>query len=166
MELVKPEIGLLFWMCVTFLIVLFLLAKFAWKPILKMISDREESISSSLDAAKQAREELANLKATSERVMKEAHAERDALLREARDIKDKIIAEAKSAAQEEGRKIISQAKDSITSEKNAALRQLREQVVNMAMDASAKILKQQLADPKQQEALIEAYLNEVNSSAN
>ena len=166
MELVKPEIGLLFWMCVTFLIVLFLLSKFAWKPILKMISDREESISNSLDAAKQAREDLANLKATSEKVMKEAHAERDALLREARDIKDRIIAEAKTAAQEEGRKIIAQAKDSITSEKNAALRQLREQVVQMAMEASTKILKKELANPQQQEALIESYLNEVNASAN
>ncbi len=164
MKLVQPEIGLIFWMCVTFLIVLFLLRKFAWKPILKMIGEREDSITSSLVAAQKAREELANLKATSEEVMKAAHAEKDALLREARDIKDKIIAEAKNTAQEEGRKIINQAKESITSEKNAALRQLKEQVVSMAIDASSIILKHQLTDPKQQEALIEAYLNEVKAN--
>ena len=164
MKLVQPEIGLIFWMCVTFLIVLFLLRKFAWKPILKMIGEREDSITSSLVAAQKAREELANLKATSEEVMKAAHAEKDALLREARDIKDKIIVEAKNTAQEEGRKIINQAKESITSEKNAALRQLKEQVVSMAIDASSIILKHQLTDPKQQEALIEAYLNEVKAN--
>jgi F-type H+-transporting ATPase subunit b len=164
MELVKPEIGLIFWMVVTFLIVLFLLKKFAWKPILQMIGEREDSITGSLEAARMAKEELANLKATSERIIKEAHAERDTLLREARDVKDKIIAEAKASAQEEGRKIVAQAKDSITTEKNAALRELKEQVVNMAMDAASKILKQQLENPKQQEALIESYLNEVNAN--
>jgi F-type H+-transporting ATPase subunit b len=129
-----------------------------------MIGEREDSITSSLVAAQKAREELANLKATSEEVMKAAHAEKDALLREARDIKDKIIVEAKNTAQEEGRKIINQAKESITSEKNAALRQLKEQVVSMAIDASSIILKHQLTDPKQQEALIEAYLNEVKAN--
>lgn len=164
MELVKPEIGLLFWMCITFLIVLVLLRKFAWKPILTMISEREDSITSSLDAAQRAKEELANLKATSEKIIQEAHSERESLLREARDIKDKIIADAKTSAQEEGRKIVAQAKESITNEKNAALRDLKEQVVSMAMDAAAKILKQELADPKKQEALIEGYLNEVNAN--
>src|SRR5207249_935754 len=106
MKLVTPDIGLLFWMLVSFLIVLFLLRKYAWKPILKMLHEREENIAEALNTARKAKEEMTSLKADNERLLNEARAERDKMLREARDTKDSIIAEAKSKAQAEANKVL------------------------------------------------------------
>src|SRR5688500_15975122 len=101
MELIKPEIGLIFWMAVSFLIVLFILGKFAWPVILKSLKEREESIAGALNSAKLAKEEMAMLKADNEKLIMQARAERDQMLKEARDMKDAIIAEAKTKAQSE-----------------------------------------------------------------
>src|SRR6185436_13934237 len=109
MKLVTPDIGLLFWMLVSFGIVLFLLKKYAWKPILSSLKEREESIAEALNTAKKAKEEMTALKADNERLLNEARLERDKMLKEARDTKDAIIAEAKGKAQAEANKIMSSA---------------------------------------------------------
>src|SRR6476646_4623212 len=98
MELVKPSIGLIFWMVVSFSIILFILAKFAWKPILGMIKDREESIENALASAEKAKEEMKALQSSNERILAEARNERDAMLKEAREIREKMIADAKGLA--------------------------------------------------------------------
>ena len=164
MELVKPEIGLIFWMLLTFLIVLFLLRKFAWKPILKFISDREESIENTLKSAEQVKAEMAALKTSSENILKEAAGERDKMLREAKDLKDKIISEAKTQAQEEAKKVMAQAMEAINKEKDSAFRELKEQVAGLAMEAATRILKHELSNKEKQETLVGEYLNEVNAN--
>src|SRR6185436_251141 len=113
MKLVTPDIGLLFWMLVSFGIVFFLLKKYAWKPILSSLKTREESIAEALNTARKAKEETTLLKADNERLLNEARAERDAMLREARDTKDAIVSEAKSKAQAEANKVLAQAREAI-----------------------------------------------------
>ena len=116
MNLAHPE-SLLFWNTLIFLILLFLLGKYAWKPIMGAVKQREESINKALESAEEARAQMANLKADNERLLAEARAERDAMLKEAREIKDKIVAEAKEEAGREGEKLIKQVKQVIESEK-------------------------------------------------
>ncbi|HZJ21276.1 MAG TPA: F0F1 ATP synthase subunit B, partial [Pricia sp.] len=120
MDLLKPELGLIFWTVLSFGILLFLLGKFAWKPILKSVNDRENSIRDALAEAENARKEMQNLQADNERILKEARAEREAMLKEAREIKDKMIADSKEQAKVEGDKMIKQAQSAIESEKKAA----------------------------------------------
>ena len=119
MNLSHPE-SLLFWNTIIFLILLFLLAKFAWKPIMAAVKQRENSINQALEAAEEAQKQMANLKADNERLLAEARAERDVILKEARDIKDKIVSEAKEEAHREGVKLIQQAQQAIESEKKVA----------------------------------------------
>ena len=125
MELVTPAIGLVFWMSVTFLFIFFILKKFAWKPILNMIKEREDSIESALQAAEKAKLEMKELQAGNERILAEAMAERDNLLREARETKDSIVNEAKTKAKAEADKLINQALESIRNEKMAAITELK-----------------------------------------
>ena len=109
MELIKPGIGLLFWMTLSFSIVLFILAKYAWKPILKSLKDRDNSIAEALNAAEKARTEIDQLKSDNEKIMQEARNERDKLLAEAREIKDSIVNDAKDKAKAEATKLLAQA---------------------------------------------------------
>ncbi|MBL7893072.1 MAG: F0F1 ATP synthase subunit B, partial [Bacteroidia bacterium] len=120
MELVKPAFGLIFWMFISFGIIVFILKKYAWSPILGMLKEREDGIQNALDAAKKAKEEMASLQSNNERIISEAKAERDKLLKEAREMKDSIIAEAKAKAGKEGEKLMSAARESINNEKMAA----------------------------------------------
>ena len=120
MELVTPGFGLVFWTTVSFLILLVLLRKFAWKPILSAVNDREESIEEAIQQAQKAREEMANLKADNERILNEARAERDQMLKEARDIRDNMINESKDVAKNEADKIMTSAREAIENEKKAA----------------------------------------------
>ncbi len=121
MDLVTPEIGLIFWTTVTFVILLFLLAKFAWKPILSAVKNREESIREALLSADKAREEMAQLKSDNEQVLREARAERDSILRDAREIREKMIADAKEIAGTEANKMVEQARELIENQKMAAI---------------------------------------------
>ena len=161
MELVKPGIGLVFWMTVSFLIVLFILKKYAWGPILSSLKERETSIEDSIQQAEKARQEMEALKADNEQIIREAKAERDLLLREARDTKDKIIAESKDKATEEANKIIASARDSINNEKMAAITELKNQVANLSIEIAEKVLKQELENKEKQQQVVNAYLNEV-----
>ena len=160
MNLAHPE-SLLFWNTITFLILLFLLSKYAWKPIMKSVKEREASINSALEAAEEAKKEMQNLKANNERLLAEARVERDLMLKEAREMKDKIVAEAKEEAQREGDKLLKQAKDLIDSEKKVALAQLKDQIAALSIEMAQKIMINELVDTKKQTVLINNYLKDV-----
>ena len=160
MNLAHPE-SLLFWNTITFLILLFLLSKYAWKPIMKSVKEREASINSALEAAEEAKKEMQNLKANNERLLAEARVERDLMLKEAREMKDKSVAEAKEEAQREGDKLIKQAKDLIDSEKKVALAQLKDQIAALSIEMAQKIMINELVDTKKQTVLINNYLKDV-----
>jgi len=161
MELIKPAIGLIFWMCLTFGIVLFILKKFAWKPILKALKDRENSIQSALDTAKKAREEMANLRADNEKIIAEAKTERDSILKEAREIKEKMIIEAKNRASKEAEKIVTVARENIQNEKMAAITELKNQVAHLSIEIAEKILKQELSEKDKQKSIVKNLLEDV-----
>lgn len=156
------SVGLFFWQTLLFLALLFLLRKFAWKPILKMVDDRTNSIDDALSAAEKAREEVAQMKADNERIMKEAREERDAILKEAREIKDKTIAEAKGQAATEAQRIMDDAQVQIEHQKMAAITELKNQVGEMSIAIAEKILRNELADKAKQEALVEEQMKDFN----
>lgn len=158
MDLVTPGFGLVFWTVISFLILLFILKKFAWKPILGAVSSREESIKEALAAAEAARREMENLQADNERVLQEARAEREAMLKEARDMKNKMIADAKDEAKLTADKMIAQAQEAIQSEKKAAIAELKGQVASLSLEIAEKVVKQELSNKGQQEKLVEDML--------
>lgn len=162
MELIKPSIGLIFWMSVSFLAVLFILGKFAWPVILKSLREREESISNALNSAQKAKEEMAALKNDNEKLLQQARAERDSLLKEARDTKDAIIAEAKSKAQAEANKILAASRETINNEKMAAITELKNQVAAMSVEIAEKILRHELSNDEKQKALMDGLMKDVN----
>jgi F-type H+-transporting ATPase subunit b len=162
MELVKPSIGLIFWMVVSFSIILFLLKKFAWKPILGMIKEREESIENALAAAEKAKEEMKALQSDNERILAEARAERDTMLKDAREIKEKMLAEAKATAGKEGERLLTAARENIQNEKNAAITELKNQVATLSIEIAEKILRSELSSDEKQKALVSTLLKDVN----
>ncbi|WP_306351314.1 F0F1 ATP synthase subunit B [Flavobacterium sp. '19STA2R22 D10 B1'] len=161
MDLITPEIGLFFWQTVTFIILLLLLAKFAWKPILGAISVREEGINSALASAEQARKEMQNLKADNERILQEARAERDLMMKETREMKEKMIADAKHEAQVEGGRMMEQAKAAIQNEKNAAMAELKQQVSTLSLEIAEKLLREELSNKDAQVKLVDRMLGDV-----
>jgi len=160
--MIEPGIGLLFWMTLTFIILLFLLAKFAWKPILTAVNDREVTIIDALNQAKLAKQEMAQLKEDNERILREARAERDGILKEARDMKDKIVNQAKDSAKVEGEKMIEAARQSIQTEKNAAMADIKTQIGTLSVSIAENILKEKLDNDGAQNALVENILNKSN----
>jgi F-type H+-transporting ATPase subunit b len=161
MELVTPSIGLIVWQTLAFLLLVFLLGKFAWKPVLGAIKERERSIDDALEAAKKAKEEMARLTNENEALLKEARAERDVILKEAKQLKDQIVSDAKASAQAEGAKLIEKAKQEIDSQKAAALAEVKNQVAELSLQIAEKVLSKQLEDQKKQEALVSDLLKEV-----
>lgn len=160
MDLIKPEFGLIFWTALSFLILLFVLKKFAWKPILGAVSDREEGIKDALASAEKAKLEMENLTADNERILKEARAERETLLKEAREIKGKMIADAKDEALIQAGKMIEQAKTAIESEKKAAMAELKNQVAELSVDIAEKVVRTELSSKDKQLKLVEDMLGE------
>lgn len=160
MELVKPDLGLFFWMMITFLIVLFLMTKFAWKPIMKMIKDREASIDDALKSAEKAKAEIASMQADNERLLNEARRERDTMLKEARDMKDAIVGEAKGKAKAEADKLLAAAREAIQNEKMAAITDLKNQVAQLSIDIAEKMLKRELSSDSKQKELISDLLKD------
>jgi F-type H+-transporting ATPase subunit b len=161
MELVKPAIGLIFWMTLTFVIVLFLLKKFAWKPILNIIKEREVSIAQALESAEQAKREMKNLKAGNEKLLQEARMERDKIIKEASEIRETMLNDAKGKAKVEADKIISSARETINNEKNAAIAELKNQVATLSIEIAEKILKSELSNEDKQKALVSTLLQDV-----
>jgi F-type H+-transporting ATPase subunit b len=161
MNLVKPEFGLIFWMTVTFLIVFFLMKKFAWGPILNMIHEREESIETALAAAEKAKEEMAELQMSNEKLLAEARIEKDKMLKEAREIKETMINDAKELAQKEAQRMIAEARNSIQNEKMAAINELKNEVAVMSVEIAEKIIRKDLSKDENQKALVASLINDV-----
>jgi F-type H+-transporting ATPase subunit b len=161
MELVKPAFGLVFWMVISFSIILFLLKKFAWPVILTALDERERSISDALNSAQKAKEEMANLKADNEKLLQEARNQRDLLLKEARDAKDAIINDAKAKATEEAERLRKIAREDIQNEKNAAINEMKNQVASLSIQIAEKVIRQQLSTDEKQTALVANLLKDV-----
>ena len=154
------SIGLFVWQTVLFLALLFLLRKYAWKPILSAVEEREEGIKNALEAADNAKNEMEALNADNERILREAKAERDSILKEAREIKEGIINEAKEKANVEADKIITSAKEQIAHEKMKAITELKNSVAILSIDIAEKVLKNELKDKdKQQEFIAQTLKN-------
>ena len=153
--------GLFIWQIVIFVGLIFLLKKFAWKPILEAVNDREEGIKNALLSAENARKEMQNLQADNQRILQEARLERDNMLKDAREMKEKMVADAKNEAQVQGLKMIEQAKAAIESEKNAAMAELKLQVSTLSLSIAEKILKDELSNKEAQTKLVEKMLGDV-----
>jgi F-type H+-transporting ATPase subunit b len=159
--LLNDHLGFVVWSAVAFLILLFLLAKFAWKPIMGAIDERERSIESALLKAEAAKEEMSRLTSENESLLKQARIERDAILSEAKKVKDGIIADAKEAAQREGARQIELARIEINSQKAIAMADVKNQVAALSLQIAEKILQKQLEDQQKQDELISQLLKEV-----
>lgn len=160
MELVTPELGLIFWSALSFIVLMFILGKFAWKPILNSVNERESSIKNALAEAEKARLEMKNLQADNERILKEARAERETMLKEARDLKNKIVSDAKEEAQAQAGKMIEQAQTAIESEKKAAMAELKSHVAGLAVEIAEKVVRDELSNKDKQLELVESMLDD------
>jgi F-type H+-transporting ATPase subunit b len=152
--------GLFFWQTLIFVGLIFLLKKFAWKPILDAVNEREEGIKNALLSAENAKKEMQNLQADNQRILQEARMERDTMLKEAREMKEKMIADSKNEAQVAGQKMIEQAKAAIESEKNAAMAELKSQVSSLSLEIAEKLLKDELSNKEAQVKLVEKMLGD------
>lgn len=154
------SLGLFFWQTLLFVILIFVLKKYAWKPILSAVEEREEGIKNALEAADNAKKDMEALKADNERILREAKAERDSILKEAREIKETIIAEAKTQASDEADKVLASAREQINNEKLAAITELKNQVADLSIDIAEKVLKSELKDADKQKELVNNALKE------
>ena len=154
------EFGLFFWQVLIFVGLILLLKKFAWKPILDAVNEREEGIKNALESAEKAKKDMENLKSDNEKLLADARAERDALMKEAREIKEKMISDAKADAQAQGEKMINQAKAAIESEKNAAMADLKNQVASLSLEIAEKLLKDEFSNTEAQTKLVEKMLGD------
>lgn len=161
MGLVTPNPGTIFWMIIIFGIVLFILRKFAWKPILNALKDREESIAQALNSAEEAKKQVAGIKAENEIIMAEARKEKGLILKEAKEIKDKIIAEAKEKAIMETQKAIETARIQIQNEKNSAINDIKKQVAELSVMIAEKVIKKELSNKAEQEKLMDGLIDEI-----
>ncbi len=158
--MLSVSFGTVIWSTIAFLVVAFILAKMAWKPILASIKERENSIDDAIKSAEKAREEMANLQASNENLIKEARIERDSMMKEARDMKDKMLAEAKDRADAEYSKIVASAKDAIRAEKIGAISEIKNQVANLSLEIAEQVIRQELKSDDKQKELINKYLQE------
>ncbi len=155
------SLGLFIWQSLLFIALVLLLRKFAWKPILNSVDEREDGIKSALAAAEEAKKEMQNVTADSERLLKEARGEREAMLKEAREIKEKLIADSKEQAKVEGDKMLKQAQAAIESEKKAAVADIKHQVANLSVEIAEKVIKEQLSSKDKQLKLVEDMLGDI-----
>ncbi|MFT6634088.1 MAG: F-type H+-transporting ATPase subunit b [Bacteriovoracaceae bacterium] len=155
------SIGLFFWQTIIFIALILLLKKFAWKPILDSVNEREQGIKDALLSAEKAREEMASLQSDNELTLKKARVERDTLLKEAREIKQKLIDDAKSEAKNEASKIIAQAKEAIQNEKNSAIVDLKNQMADLSVGIAEKVLQSKMSEDKAQMNLVKELIKDV-----
>ena len=161
MGFVTPDYGTLFWMVIIFGIALYILKKFAWKPILKALKDREASIASALSAAEKAKEEMEKLKAGNEKIIAEARREKEIILKEAKEIKDKIVSEAKSQARTEGQKLIEEARRQIEDEKKTAIGEMKKQMVEISVLVAENVIRKELKEQDMQEGMVDDLLKDL-----
>jgi F-type H+-transporting ATPase subunit b len=153
--------GLFFWQLLLLVLLLLVLRKYAWKPILNAVEEREAGIKDALDAAENAKKEMQNLTADSERLLKEARIEREAMMKEARELKEKIVSDAKELAKTEGDKMIKQAQLAIESEKKAAVAEIKDQVASLSLEIAEKVIKGEFSDKNKQLKLVEELVGEI-----
>ena len=161
MDLITPGTGLIFWQLIGFLGLLFILIKFAWKPMLEALEERESSIDNALKSAEIARNEMANLKSENEKLLAEARKERDEILAKAQESSNKMIEEARDEATKAGNEMIEKAKSVIETEKKAALAEVKTQVATLTLEVSEKLLRKNLADDKAQKELLDGFINDL-----
>ena len=161
MSLITPEFGLLFWQTLIFLILLLLLARFAWKPILGSLKEREDSIDAALKMAENAKLEMQALKAGNEKLLTDARHERDQMLKEGQRIANQLVEQAKTTAVEEANRISQQAREAIQQEKNQALAEVKNTAAQLSVDIAERVLRRELADPTSQQKLVDEYLKDV-----
>jgi F-type H+-transporting ATPase subunit b len=161
MELLLPELGLFIWTLLAFLAVFFILKKFAWKPLLTTLTERETSIATSIASAQKVKEEMASMKSEHEQLLVQAREERSHILKEAKDAKDKIVNDAKNEATEAANKIMAEARTQIQNEKMAALIDIKNQVGSLVIEVSEKVLRKELSDKKAQEGYINTLAKEI-----
>ncbi|MBC8455553.1 MAG: F0F1 ATP synthase subunit B [Flavobacteriales bacterium] len=160
MDLITPDVGLLFWTLVSFIILYIILRKFAWGPILTAVKEREESIKAALDAADNAKKEMENLKADNEKILNEAKTERETMLKEAREMKSKLISDAENEAKAKAKTMVEAAKTAIQNEKNSAMNELKNTVVDLSVGIAEKLISEELADKDRQLKMIEEILDD------
>jgi F-type H+-transporting ATPase subunit b len=160
MDLVTPDVGLLFWTFISFAILFFVLKKFAWKPIVGTVNDREQSIKDALASAENAKKEMENLTADNERILKEARAEREMMIKEARELKTKMISDAKEETKATTDKMIIQAQEAIENEKKSAMADLKNQVASLSVEIAEKVIKGELSNKDKQLKIVEDMLGE------
>ena len=154
MDLLTPDIGLLFWQVVVFLGLFLILRAFAWKPITASLNERENNIQSALDLAEKTRAEMTALKADNEKLLAQARSEREAILRGAKETADKMVADSREKAEAEGRRILEQARESMQNERQALVTQMKKEVVTLSLDIAEKVLRKELSDKSAQEKLV------------
>jgi len=162
--LLKPDLGLLFWMLVSFGIVFFILAKFGFPVIVKMVDERKAFIDKSLEAAKAANERLAGIQEESERILKQTRDEEIRILKEAKEARNKIIGEAKEQAAVEAGKLIAEAKTAIQKEKEMAIRDIRNQIADLSLTIAEKVLRKNLDNPPAQRELVQKLIEEAQKN--
>ncbi len=160
MNLVTPELGTIFWMVIIFGIVVLILRKFTWTPILNALGERENNINSALQAADKARKEVENLKADNEKIMAEARKEKEKILHEAMQLKDNIIAEAKQKAEAEGKSNIQHARQQIENEKAKAMYDMKKLVAELSLTIAEKIIRKDLEDDKAQQEMVKKMVDD------
>ncbi|MDY0101729.1 MAG: F0F1 ATP synthase subunit B [Lentimicrobium sp.] len=162
MELVNPGIGLIFWMALSFGILLFILGKFVWPPVMRALSERENNIEQALHEADKAREEMKQLLFSNEQLMLEAREERDKLIGEARKIKETLIEDARLKANEEANRIVENARERIHFEKMAAITELKNQIANLSIEIAEKVIGKELSEHNKQEQMVKDSLKDFN----
>jgi F-type H+-transporting ATPase subunit b len=159
--MLEVSYGTMIWMTIAFVLVLIIFKKFAWKPILQALKDREDFIEDSLQQAEKVKKEMTDLQSSNKELLAEARTERDNMLKEARETKDDIIKDAKEKANEEGDRMIAEARDAINNEKMSALTELKNEVGVLSLEIAEKLMRQDLSESKKQNELVEKLLNEV-----
>lgn len=162
MELIYPGLGLIFWMTLSFLLLFFILKKFAWKPILNSLHAREKKIEDALNAAELVQEEMKHMKIDNEKLLRDAKVEREKIIAEARQLKERILDDAKQKGNEEAQRIIESAKEAIQFEKLSAITELKNQLALLSIEIAEKVLQEDLTDKPKQTLLIEKLIDEVN----
>lgn len=161
MDLLIPGFGLFFWTTLALLFVIFILKKFAWKPILETLHERENNIANSIASAERMKADMANMQSENENLLQQAREERSSLLKEAKEAKDRIINEAKEQAKVEANKILTEAREQIEFQKNAAIVDVKNQIGSLVIEVSEKVIRKELSDKQAQNAYIAQLANEI-----
>lgn len=162
MDLITPDLGLLFWTALVFVLLLFILTKFIWKPILTSVNAREQKISDALELAEKTKAEMKALQAANENLLKEARAERDAIVKDAKETATQMIEDAKNTSKREAEKILTSARETINAEKTAALSELKTQVAAFSLEIAEKIVRGELTADDKQKALADKLVSDIN----